>query len=79
MPNSVGIIDPYFCGDADEIQLIFQNITDSPVRVKKGEKIAQGIIIKYVSAKFVEVSKLGRSTRKKYDYSTAISQKEQIE
>ncbi len=73
MPNSVGVVDPYFCGDTDEIQLIFQNVTDKPVRVKKGEKIAQGIIIKYISAKFVEVDNLGRSSRKKYDYSTDIS------
>lgn len=70
MPNSVGVIDPYYCGDEDEIQLIFQNITDKPVHLKKGEKIAQGILIKSITASLIEVDKLGKSLRKKYGYST---------
>ncbi len=41
MPNSVGVIDPFYCGDDNEIMLIFQNITNKTVYLKKGEKLAK--------------------------------------
>jgi dUTP pyrophosphatase len=66
MPHSIGVIDPFWNGDENEILLLLYNFTDKPVTLKKGDRIAQGIIVKYEKADFVEVSSLGRSNRKKY-------------
>lgn len=68
MPHSVGIIDPFFCGDDDEIQLIFKNTTNKSISIKKGAKLAQGVLIKYETAEFVEVKKLKKLKRKKFNY-----------
>lgn len=56
VPNSVGIIDQDYCGPEDEVKLLVYNIGDKPVKIKKGEYIAQGIIVKIekVSFSFVE-------------------------
>lgn len=46
LANSVGILDPFFNGDKDEIQAELYNFTDTPVQVKKGERLVQGMILK---------------------------------
>jgi len=66
MPHSVGVIDPFWNGDENEILLLLYNFTDKPVTLKKGDRIAQGIIVKYEKAEFEEVNSLGKSNRKKY-------------
>lgn len=63
MPHSMGIIDPYYCGDDNEIMLIFQNITNKVVRVKRGDMLAQGILLRFEKADFQEVKKLSKSKR----------------
>lgn len=45
MPNSIGVIDEDFCGPKDEILIQLRNVTDSPVKVKKGDRLAQGIFL----------------------------------
>jgi len=56
VPNSVGIIDQDYCGPEDEVKLLVYNIGDKPVKIKKGEYIAQGIIVKIekINFSFVE-------------------------
>ena len=66
MPHSVGIIDPFYKGDDNEIMLVFQNITNHKVKVKKGDKLAQGIILKYEKARFIEVDSLPKSSRPRW-------------
>ncbi|MCF7924380.1 MAG: dUTP diphosphatase [Candidatus Izimaplasma sp.] len=49
--NSVGIIDSDYYNNPDnegEISLILYNFGDEPVSIKKNERIAQGIFIKYL-------------------------------
>lgn len=50
--NSVGIIDSDYYNNPDnegEIKLILYNIGTEPVKILKGERIAQGIFIKYLT------------------------------
>lgn len=50
--NSVGIIDSDYYNNPDnegEIKLILFNVGEEPVSIKKGERIAQGIFIKYLT------------------------------
>ena len=40
--NGVGVVDADYCGPADEIKIQLLNITDAPVQVKRGDRLAQG-------------------------------------
>jgi dUTP pyrophosphatase len=41
--NGVGIIDADYCGPADEIKIQMLNVTDQPVKVSRGDRLAQGV------------------------------------
>ena len=43
--NGVGVIDPDYCGPADEVKVPVMKFTTSPVTVRKGDRIAQGIFL----------------------------------
>lgn len=48
--NGIGIIDSDFRDNSDnegEIAFAFMNITDEPVEIKAGEKLGQGIFMRY--------------------------------
>ena len=70
MPHSFGVVDPFYRGDDNEIILLFYNFTGHSVKIKKGDKIAQGILIKFEKVEFIEVNKLNKSSRKKWDVKT---------
>lgn len=51
LANSVGIIDSDYYNNQDnegEIMLILHNVGNESVKINKGERIAQGIFIKYL-------------------------------
>ncbi len=64
MPHSIGIIDPFYRGDDNEIMLIFHNFGKEIAKIKKGDEIAQGILVKFEKVEFNEVNKLGDSNIK---------------
>ncbi len=66
MPHSIGIIDPFYRGDDEEIVLLFYNFTKDKVSIRKGDKIAQGILLKSEKVDFQEVEKLNKSKRGKW-------------
>jgi dUTP pyrophosphatase len=43
--NGVGVIDPDYCGETDEVKILVTNFTDTPVVVRAGDRIAQGILL----------------------------------
>lgn len=45
LANSVGIVDPDYCGPTDEIKLALMNVTDETVYVKQGDRLAQLIFM----------------------------------
>jgi len=47
VPNGVGIVDSDYCGPEDEIKVQVLNITKEAVHLKKGDRIAQGIVLKF--------------------------------
>ncbi len=61
--NGIGIVDPDFSGDDDEINSIYYNITDSPVTVEKGERIAQGIFIPMLAFEWEEAGRMPNKNR----------------
>ncbi len=54
-PHSIGVIDQDYCGPEDEILVQVQNISEEPVTVERGERIAQGIFVKVEQAEWEEV------------------------
>jgi dUTP pyrophosphatase len=43
--NGVGVIDQDYCGPRDEVKIQVLNFTDQPVRVAKGDRLAQGLFL----------------------------------
>lgn len=58
--NSPGTVDQNFRG---EIGIIVDNIGHQPHFIKKGDRIAQGVVCPVITVDFVEVSELGSSER----------------
>lgn len=63
MPNSVGIIDQDYSGEGDEVLLQIQNVTNQPVTIKRGERIAQGIFLKIAKAEWEETTTINNDSR----------------
>lgn len=63
LANSVGIVDYDFRGDEDEMLLQVYNVTDEPVTITRGERIAQGIFIKFEKGEWQEVNVMGNKNR----------------
>lgn len=54
-PHSLGIIDQDYCGPDDELHIQVRNVTDAPVTVERGERIAQGVFVRIEKAEWEEV------------------------
>jgi len=61
--NGVGVIDADYCGPADEIKIQVLNITDAPVKVGRGDRIAQGIVLPRQQIERQEVDEMDVPTR----------------
>ena len=62
-PHSIGVIACDYHGPDDEIFVQVQNVTDQPVTVERGERIAQGLFVKVEQAQWQEVDGHGAKTR----------------
>ncbi len=63
VPNGVGVVDPDYCGPHDEVMIQTLNITDSVVHVKKGDRLAQGIVLASPRVTWREVTEIRETTR----------------
>jgi dUTP pyrophosphatase len=61
--NGVGVIDPDYSGPDDEVMIQVLNITDAPVQVRRGDRIAQGIVLQSPRVSWEEVSGIREVTR----------------
>jgi len=59
LANGVGIVDPFYSGESDELKIQLLNFTDKPVEVKKGECLAQGVIVRREPVEWEEVDEMG--------------------
>ncbi|MFN4212501.1 MAG: dUTP diphosphatase [Microgenomates group bacterium] len=64
LANGVGVIDQDYHGQDDEIKASVINFSQKTVTVKKGERIAQGILVKIAKVeKFVKMEKIKKKSR----------------
>ena len=61
--NGVGVIDADYCGPADEIKIQLLNFTDSTVQVKRGDRLAQGVVLPCPGVEWEEVEEMVAPTR----------------
>jgi dUTP pyrophosphatase len=52
----VGVVDSDYCGPADEVKIEVLNFTSSPVQVRAGDRIAQGLLIPVMRAEWEEAT-----------------------
>ena len=48
LANTIGIIDPDYCGPQDTLKLLIRNVTDNPVYLNKGDRIAQLLLLPFI-------------------------------
>lgn len=63
MANGIGIVDPDFSGDTDEINAAYYNFSSAPVTVEKGERIAQGMFVPIASFVWKETEVMPHADR----------------
>jgi len=61
--NGVGVIDPDYSGPNDEVMIQVMNVTDSEVRISRGDRLAQGIVLPAPRVAWEEVSEIRETTR----------------
>jgi dUTP pyrophosphatase len=61
--NGVGVVDSDYCGPADEIKIQVLNVTTRTVEVKRGDRIAQGVLIAFTRAEWKEEASASRPSR----------------
>jgi dUTP pyrophosphatase len=61
--NGVGLVDSDYCGPHDEIKIEVVNFTASPVQIRRGDRLAQGVIIPFVRAEWQEHAAPTATTR----------------
>jgi dUTP pyrophosphatase len=59
--NGVGVIDSDYCGATDEIKIQVLNVTDAPVQVRRGDRIAQGVVLPAPRVEFEETATTAES------------------
>ncbi len=64
LANGIGVIDQDYHGEDDEIKASVINFSQKPVEIKKGERIAQGILVKITKVdKFIKKDRMERKNR----------------
>lgn len=63
VPNGIGIGDEDFCGDNDEYHLPVLNLTNAPIKIDRGDRIAQMLILPYEKMRLHETHELDSKSR----------------
>jgi len=61
--NGVGVVDPDYSGPADEVKIEVVNFTQTAVELKKGDRIAQGIVMPCRQVAWSEVDEIRANSR----------------
>jgi dUTP pyrophosphatase len=61
--NGVGVIDPDYSGPNDEVMIQVLNVTESEVQIRRGDRLAQGIVLPAPRVTWDEVSQIREVTR----------------
>lgn len=63
LANGIGVIDQDYHGEKDEIGILLYNSTHEVVEIKRGERIAQGLIVPIEKADWEEAESIKKDSR----------------
>ena len=63
VPHGIGIVDSDYCGPEDEVMVQVWNPNAEVVIVKRGDRIAQGVIVNTVQVQWEEVDEMDAPSR----------------
>jgi len=63
VPNGVGVVDPDYSGPKDEVMIQVLNFTKADVVVRRGDRLAQGIVLPAPRVMWNEVEEIREVTR----------------
>lgn len=63
VPHGIGVIDQDYHGPEDEIKIQVMNFTSQPVVVKRGDRIAQALLVRVDHAELIETNGLNKANR----------------
>lgn len=64
LANGIGIFDQDFCGEEDEMKMIVLNFTKKTVKIEKGQRLCQAMLVKISQvSKFIQVKKMSTQSR----------------
>lgn len=43
--NGVGVVDADYCGPSDEVKIQLYNLSATPVSIRRGDRLAQGLVL----------------------------------
>ncbi len=61
--NGVGVLDPDYSGPNDEVMIQVMNVTESDVQIRRGDRLAQGIVLPAPRVAWEEVDEIRETTR----------------
>ena len=61
--NGVGVLDPDYSGPNDEVMIQVMNVTESDVQIRRGDRLAQGIVLPAPRVAWEEVDDIRETTR----------------
>ena len=61
--NGVGVLDPDYCGPNDEVMIQVLNFSTAVVAIKRGDRLAQGIVLPAPRVTWNEVKDVRDTTR----------------
>ena len=59
----MGIIDPDYSGPTDEVMIQVLNFTAADVQIRRGDRLAQGIVLPAPRVRWQEVEEISQPTR----------------
>jgi len=61
--NGVGVVDSDYCGPEDEIKIVMWNFRSEAAQIRRGDRLAQGMILPFVQIEWDEAEGPTRKTR----------------
>jgi dUTP pyrophosphatase len=61
--NGVGVVDPDYSGPEDEVMIQVLNVSGQDVQVRRGDRLAQGIVLQAPRVTWTEVEHIRAATR----------------
>ena len=61
--NGVGVVDPDYSGPNDEVMIQLLNFTSEDVQIRRGDRLAQGIVLPAPRVRWEEVEDIKEITR----------------